>query len=76
MEKRNVITAELIGKNIRRLRLMHGETQQELGDVIGYGATTVANYESGYRMPALETFMVIAYHYEATLEDFTHREFI
>ena len=49
-------TAKMIGENIRRLRLQYGETQEELGELIGYGATTVANYESGYRMPDLETF--------------------
>lgn len=65
MEKKKAITAQLIGMNIRRLRVEHGETQQELGEVLGYGATTVANYESGYRMPDLETFFEIAIHYDA-----------
>ena len=46
-EKRNV-SAQVIGANIRRLRLEHGETQQQLGELLGYGATTIANYESGY----------------------------
>ncbi len=69
------ITAELIGANIRRLRQKHEETQHELGELIGYGATTIANYESGYRMPDLETFFVIALHYGAELSDFTYREY-
>lgn len=68
------ITAKMIGGNIRRLRIQHGETQEELGELIGYGATTIANYESGYRMPDLETFFEITLHYGATLEDFTNRE--
>lgn len=68
------ITAKMIGENIRRLRLQYGETQEELGELIGYGATTIANYESGYRMPDLETFFIIAEHYHASLEDFTYRE--
>lgn len=54
------ITAKLIGENIRRLRLKHGESQEALGEFIGYGSTTIANYESGYRMPDLETFFEIA----------------
>lgn len=70
MEKKKAITAQLIGMNIRRLRVEHGETQQELGEMLGYGATTVANYESGYRMPDLETFFEIAIHYDASLMDF------
>ena len=70
MEKKRVITAENIGANIRRLLIEHGETQQQLGEFLGYGPSTVANYESGYRLPDLETFFKIAFHYEAVLEDF------
>ena len=70
MEKTRIITAENIGANIRRLRMEHGETQQQLGEFLGYGSSTIANYESGYRLPDLETFLKIAFHYEAMLEDF------
>lgn len=70
MEKKNRISAQVIGANIRRIRLQHEETQQHLGTLLGYGATTIANYESGYRMPDLESFFRIALHYGASLEDF------
>lgn len=70
MEKKSRISAQVIGANIRRIRLEHGETQQHLGTLLGYGATTIANYESGYRMPDLESFFQIALHYGASLEDF------
>ena len=71
MEEKRKISAQAIGANIRRIRLEHGETQQQLGDFLGYGASTIANYESGYRLPDLETFFEIALHYGASLEDFT-----
>lgn len=64
------ITAQMIGAGIRKLRIEHGETQQQLGEYLGYGPTTVANYESGYRLPDLETFFEIVIHYEAELADF------
>ena len=70
MEENRQITAQVIGANIRRIRLEHGETQQQLGTLLGYGPTMVANYESGYRLPDLETFFQIALHYGASLEDF------
>jgi transcriptional regulator with XRE-family HTH domain len=70
MNNEKKITPQVIGANIRRIRLKHGETQQKLGALLGYGATTVANYESGYRLPDLETFFQIALHYGASLEDF------
>lgn len=75
MKRERIITSELIGINIRRMRIAHGETQQELGELLGYGATTVANYESGYRMPDLKSFLEIAFHYDADLEDFLRDEF-
>lgn len=70
MAKERQITAQMIGFGIRKLRLQYGETQQQLGEYLGYGATTVANYESGYRLPDLETFFEIVLHYGAELEDF------
>lgn len=70
MKKKIIISAQVIGANLRRIRLEHGETQQHLGTFLGYGATTIANYESGYRLPDLETFFRIALHYGASLEDF------
>ena len=70
MEEKRKVSAQVIGASIRRLRLEHGETQQQLGELLGYGATTIANYESGYRLPDLETFFEIALHYRASLEDF------
>lgn len=70
MEEKRKVSAQVIGANIRRLRLEHGETQQQLGELLGYGATTIANYESGYRLPDLETFFEIALHYRASLKDF------
>lgn len=73
-EEKRRIDAQLIGANIRRLRQDHEETQQQLGEFLGYGATAVANYESGYRMPDLETFFQIALHYGATLEDFIRED--
>ena len=68
MEEKRQINAQLIGQNIRRIRLEHGETQQQLGTLLRYGATTIANYETGYRMPDLETFFQIALHYGASLD--------
>lgn len=59
----------IVGKNIRRLRIQNQETQNELGMIIGYGATTVANYECGDRMPDLITAYRIAIHYDIRMEE-------
>ncbi len=43
MEDGRRVSAQVIGANIRRIRLEHGETQQQLGELLGYGATTVGS---------------------------------
>ena len=55
-------------------------TQAELGESIGYGSTTIANYESGERLPDLITAYAIAQRYHVEMEklmeeDFTNREY-
>lgn len=65
---------KIVGENIRRIRLLHEETQAELGEIIGYGATTVANYESGKRLPDLITAYAIARHYQITVEELMRSE--
>lgn len=66
---KNKSSLSRIGTNIQRLRLLHKETQKQLGEIIGYGATTVANYESGYRQPDVETLKKIAEHYGVSITE-------
>ena len=60
---------KIVGENIRRLREKNNETQALLGEFIGYGATTMANYESGYRLPDLVTAYIIAEHYHVLMNE-------
>ena len=60
---------KIVGENIRKVRILNRETQAKLGEIIGYGATTVANYESGERLPDLITAYVIAQHYHIMIEE-------
>ncbi len=57
-----------VGENIRRLREAAQETQEQLAEYIGYGTSTVANYESGLRLPDIETAYRIAQHYHVSLD--------
>ena len=80
MEKHKKTWNKIVGENIRRLRISHNETRAELGESIGYGSTTIANYESGERLPDLITAYVIAQHYHVAMEElmkenFTNREY-
>ena len=69
MEKQVKDWGKVVGRNIRRLREKAGETQEELGIFIGYGPTTVTNYEKGIRIPDLVTAYEIVKHYQVQLEE-------
>ena len=57
-----------IGSNIRSLRKAYGETQKELGNIIGVADTTISMYESGPNIPDMETLQIIAEHYLVTVD--------
>lgn len=57
-----------IGINIRNLRKGFGETQRELGNVIGVADTTISMYENGSNLPDVETLQMIAEHYLIPIE--------
>ncbi len=49
-----------IGKNLKRLRLAKGLTQDELAELLFVTRQTVSNYENGRSRPDIETLMTIA----------------
>ena len=40
-----------------------------LGEILGYGATTIANYERGYRLLDLVTAYEMARYYQISMEE-------
>jgi len=61
--------AENIGKNIRRLRLERGWTQQDLANKLGTTQKTVTAYECGTRYPTAEKIPVIANLFGVSIND-------
>ena len=45
---------------IARARIDKGMTQAQLGAAIGVGKTQIANWETGYRNPKMQSLMKIA----------------
>lgn len=45
----------MIGKNIKRLRLAKGYTQQQLANLLGITRQAVSSYESDRTQPDFET---------------------
>ncbi len=64
-----------IGKNIRGLRLAHGESQEKLGEAIGVSKTAITNYEKGSRELSRTLLVAIADHYMVTIEDLINTDY-
>ena len=52
--------ANNIGAKIRFIRKLHGLSQEELGDTIGYSRPAISNYESNNRAVSTEDLQKIA----------------
>ena len=64
-----------LGDNIRSLRKAYGETQEQLGEVLGIEKNTVSSYEKGSREPSKETIHAIAKHYMVSTEELLHGDY-
>ena len=61
-------------KNIKFLRKYNGDTQEKLGESIGYTDKAISAFENGRNKPNEETFKSIAKHYEVTLDMLLNEE--
>lgn len=66
----------ILGRNIRYLRKIHGETLKELGDILGYQNNTIAGYESGDRNPDTQTLSKISTHYNIPVDELLYTDLI
>lgn len=64
----------LMGKRIKDLRISRGISQQELGDAIGVTKVSVCGYETGTRLPGLDTFVELANAFDTTTDYLLGRE--
>ena len=64
-----MIDLERMGKNIKALRNAFGETQEELGEILGIEKNTVSYYENAKREPNKEMISKIAKHYMISVEE-------
>lgn len=65
----------VIARNIKTLRELNDETQSELSKVIFRAESAVAMYESGLRIPTIQTLKMIASHYNCSVDDLRHIDF-
>ncbi len=58
----------LFGKRLKKLRTDAQLTQQELGNIINVTKVSICNYESGNRMPSIETLVDICNLFKVDLD--------
>lgn len=63
-----------LNTNIRKLRTLNNESQEELGKVLNKGATAIGNYEKGIRNPDYIDLYKIAKHYRVTIDDLVKKD--
>ena len=64
-----------MGHNIRCIRIAYGETQEQLGFIIGVEKTTISQQENGKREPSRDVLCAIAEHYVISVEELTQCDF-
>lgn len=64
-----------ISKNIRDIRIAHGETQKELAIAISVSESAIANYETEQREPDMQILKSIAEHYGFPVDRLMNEDF-
>ena len=72
MEEDQDRLAEVIGKNIMRLRKMAGLTQSELAEKLNYSDKSVSKWEQGNGIPDVRILMHLSALFGVTLDELVH----
>ncbi len=63
-----------LGKNLKHLRKIHGETLKDLADNIFLAQSTIVGYENGERKPDYQKLVAIAAHYGKTVDEILYTD--
>lgn len=63
-----------LGRRLRRLRKMNGETQKEFAENFGRHYRTVQNWELDHSVPDVFTAMALAEYYNMSVEELVNGE--
>ncbi len=72
-QKRGTMSEHEFSRKLKSLRKKRSLTQKELGDKLGIGQTTIANYEQGARFPDRDTLIHIADIFAVSLDELLGR---
>lgn len=59
----------MINLNLKRLRIQHQYTQEQLAEKLGVSRQVIAKWEKGESTPDLQISMKLAEHYDVTLDN-------
>lgn len=65
---------ELLGQRLLRLRMLHGETQEQVAERAGVSYVSLSRYENGQRMPKMDILMKLADHYGISVDELMREE--
>ena len=60
----------IVGETIRSLRKSKNLTQCELGNILGYSARTVSDWENGLTEPNISAIKALVKYFDITYEEF------
>ncbi len=60
-----------LGLKLLELRQLHNLTQKQLCEALSIGRSTYSYFETGSRMPDIETLILIARYYKVSLDELT-----
>lgn len=64
-----------VGENMRRLRIAFGETQEQLGDYLGYSKSAINMMEKGERDVSVDVLKKLSQHYFSAMSDLTEKAY-
>ncbi len=64
----------MFGKNLKKIRSVHGLSQQQFAEMFDLKRATLGAYEEGRSNPKMETLMKIANHFSLDLEELLTKE--
>ena len=64
----------IIGKNIKKLRVLNNLNQQDFGKLFEIGRGSIGSYEEGRAEPKLDTLIKIANHFHLSLDKLLTKE--
>ena len=59
----------MVGKNIKEYRIMYGFSQKQLGEMLGYSARTISDWEKGNTEPNITSIKNLIKIFNISYED-------